>query len=245
MKVDDLCYYLDWDSDFFGYRIARVAVHRLTHETIGPIVEWCTLHDIDCLYFLGEVTDAQTVSLAEDNGFRLVDIRVTLEKQNLDLPVITESLPGGVIRQSTPSDIPMLRSIAAVSHRDTRFYYDPNFPISLCSRLYETWIEKSCNGNADLVLVAEIEGMPVGYISCHLLSQVSGRLGLVGVNADYHGRRLGQSLVNASLRWFVERGRARVTVVTQGRNCRSQRLYQRCGFLTKSIQLWYHRWFPR
>jgi ribosomal protein S18 acetylase RimI-like enzyme len=32
------------------------------------------------------------------------------------------------------------------------------------------------------------------------------------------------------------------TVVTQGRNIASQRLYQKHGFVTQSIQLWYHRW---
>jgi hypothetical protein len=37
-----------------------------------------------------------------------------------------------------------------------------------------------------------------------------------------------------------------VNVVTQGRNSKAQRLYERCGFLTRSVQLWYHRWFmPR
>ena len=33
-------------------------------------------------------------------------------------------------------------------------------------------------------------------------------------------------------------------VVTQGRNIAGQRLYQRCGFLTRSVELWYHKWYP-
>jgi len=32
--------------------------------------------------------------------------------------------------------------------------------------------------------------------------------------------------------------------VTQGSNIAAQRLYQRSGFLPKSVQLWYHFW-PR
>jgi ribosomal protein S18 acetylase RimI-like enzyme len=109
--------------------------------------------------------------------------------------------------------------------------------------LYETWTEKSCNGYADTVLVAEIEDLPVGYIACHLLDEINGQIGLVGVGSDYQGRRLGQDLLNASLRWFAEMGREQVIVATQGRNVIGQRMYQKCGFLTRSLQLWYHRWF--
>jgi hypothetical protein len=34
-----------------------------------------------------------------------------------------------------------------------------------------------------------------------------------------------------------------VKTVTQGRNIPAQRTYQRCGFQTAAVQLWYHRWF--
>jgi dTDP-4-amino-4,6-dideoxy-D-galactose acyltransferase len=243
VKADSLCQYLDWDSQFFGYRIARVTVNQLTHDTIGPIMNWCTAQDIDCLYFLSDVTDANTTRLAEDNGFQLVDIRVTLDREVVDMPAVTEGIPGVVIRQSTSKDVPILKSIATSGYHDTRFYYDLNFPIPLCNLLYETWIEKSCRGYADTVLVVEVEGLPVGYISCHLVDQARGQIGLVGVSSHHRDRGLGNSLLDASLRWFAAQGRRQVTVVTQGRNLTGQRMYQKCGFLTRSVQLWYHRWF--
>ncbi len=115
--------------------------------------------------------------------------------------------------------------------------------MSLCDGLYETWIEKNCKGYADTVLVAEFQGQPTGYISCHLLDCTDGNVGLVAVAADAKGRGLGQALVDASLRWSAERGVSWVTVVTQGRDCGAQRLYQKCGFLTRTLQLWYHRWW--
>lgn len=244
LEANPLCQYLDWDSDFFGCRIARITTNRLSPEIIEHIWAWRKSHAIDCLYFLGDAIDADTVKLAEDNGFRLVDMRVTLEKQLNGMPVAEKGTCQGIVRPCTLDDISALRAIARVSHRDSRFYYDPNFPIPLCDALYETWIEKSCNGYADAVLVAELQGRPAGYISCHLLEPAKGQIGLAGICADSQGKGLGQSLVNESLRWFAERGVTHVTVVTQGRNCKAQRLYQKCGFLTQSVQLWYHSWFP-
>jgi hypothetical protein len=39
------------------------------------------------------------------------------------------------------------------------------------------------------------------------------------------------------------RGASVLTVATQARNIAAQRLYQRAGFLTSSVRVWYHRWF--
>jgi dTDP-4-amino-4,6-dideoxy-D-galactose acyltransferase len=212
------------------------------------LLSWCAAESIDCLYFLAAADDETTVRLAEDNQFRFVDIRLTFERQLADIAPVSETEDSRdsqkPIRLSTPDDVPALRSIARASHLDSRFYFDAGFPAHLCDLLYETWIEKSCQGYADAVLVAEHLGRPVGYISCHLPDDETGEIGLVGVDASAQGLGLGQRLVEAALDWFAAQGRRRVTVVTQGRNCKAQRLYQKCGFKTQSVRLWYHRWFP-
>jgi dTDP-4-amino-4,6-dideoxy-D-galactose acyltransferase len=244
MAPDNLCQYLEWDSEFFGYRIARVTVNWLDRETIEQVMRWCKSNNIDCLYFLANAGDGKTIRLVEDHRFRFVDIRVTLER-GLDAPLdIPNKTVQGEIRLCRPDDIPALRAIARVNYHNTRFYDDPNFPESLCDTLYETWIEKSCKGYADEVLVAELEGDPVGYITCHLLEQSVGQIGLVGVHPESRSKGMGEKLINESLCWFTGQGLRRVRVVTQGRNCKAQRLYQKNGFLTDSVQLWYHRWFP-
>ena len=204
---------------------------------------WCECNRIDCLYFLADATDPITVSLAEKNGFHLVDVRITLERQLRDIP--PERPIPGVIRLGTALDGPALHTIASHSHRDSRFYSDPNFPRSRCDALYQTWIEKSLNGYAEAVLVAELDGETVGYVSCHLGSTAAGQIGLFAVGPNARRRGLGQDLLRESLRWFASKGALQVNVVTQGRNVSAQRTYQRCGFETQALKLWYHRWFPR
>lgn len=242
METDDLCQYLEWDSEFFGLRIARVAVGRLTRERMQHILRWCDAHRIDCLYFLSDADDPPTVRLAEDHRFRFVDIRVTFENR---LATARPGAASAAVRVCRPGDVPFLRAIARNSHRDSRFYFDANFPRSRCDALYEAWIDKSCGGGADAVLVVERERRPAGYICCHVTDEGHGEFGLVAVDADARRRGLGQALVDGSLRWFRERRVEWVTVVTQGRNCRAQRLYQRAGFVSRAVQLWYHGWLTR
>ena len=243
MAGSDACQFLDWDSDFFGRRIARVATNSLTADTVRSILEWCRAGQIDCLYFLCSADDANTVRLAEDSGFRFVDIRMTLERQVDGERPVRGAAGEGIIRACATGDIPALRAIAGVTHRDSRFYYDPNFPRELCDALYATWIEKSCRGYADSVLVVELDGQAVGYVSCHLHPGSRGQIGLIGVGAGSQGKGMGGILVNASLDWCASREMTRMTVVTQGRNVKALRLYQKCGFLVQSVQLWYHKWF--
>jgi dTDP-4-amino-4,6-dideoxy-D-galactose acyltransferase len=243
MTGSDVCQFLDWDSDFFGRRIARVTTNSLTVDSVQSILVWCRARQIDCLYFLCNADDGNTVRLAEDNGFRFVDIRMTLERQVDGVRPVQGAACEAIIRACAAGDIPALRSIAGATHRDSRFYNDPNFPGELCDALYATWIEKSCRGYADTVLVVELDGQPVGYVSCHLHTGSRGQIGLIGVGGGSQGKGLGGILVNASLDWCASRQMTRVTVVTQGRNVKALRLYQKCGFLVQSVQLWYHKWF--
>ena len=51
--------YLDWDSRFFGRRIARVRGHHLNDHLVAAILEWCSTQRIDCLYFLADAGDPE------------------------------------------------------------------------------------------------------------------------------------------------------------------------------------------
>jgi dTDP-4-amino-4,6-dideoxy-D-galactose acyltransferase len=213
-----------------------------------PVIDrWSAKHSITCLYFLAGTDDAATVRAAEDGGFRLVDVRITLGRGSIEPVPVTPSVDPLEIatRPSKADDLPILRQIASVSHDSTRFFFDPNFPRAKCALLYQRWIEKSCAGYANQVLVGEIGGMPAGYITCHLPSdsEQTGRIGLLAVAPTGRGHGLGKRLVRHALDWFAGQSVEAVSVVTQGRNVPAQALYQQCGFVTRSVFLWYHKWY--
>ncbi len=230
------CEILTWDTGFFGFPIARIH-GRLSPADIPSVEDWCAEQHIRCAYFLANSDDRESAYSAQQNGFALVDIRITLERQLAGRTAVPPA-----IRPVAESDIPHLVAIARTSHFDSRFYFDPGFPRERCDALYATWAEKSCSGYADAVFVAEREGKTAGYITCHD-DKTSGRIGLVGVAEWARGAGLGRQLIEASLNFFATRNLPLVTVVTQGRNVGAQRLYQKSGFVTRSLELWYHRWF--
>lgn len=234
MSDAEPCRFLEWDSQHFGLRIARAEDARLTPQRIDAIKSWCRRESIDCVYLLTD--DRDGARTAVDGGFRLVDVRLTLERGAG--PVMEGA--AGPVRRFEAGDLPSLCRIARASHRVTRFYLDGRFPPSKCDDLYETWIRKSCAGEAQAVFVAAPDRTAVGYLTCHLEASGDGKIGLAAVADEARGKGLGRALVLESLRWF---GSRRVSVVTQGGNEGARRLYESCGFLVTTEQLWYHGWF--
>jgi dTDP-4-amino-4,6-dideoxy-D-galactose acyltransferase len=242
------CTILDWDTQFFGFRIARVNGDTLTPESIQGLDKFCLQNQVRCLYFLSTIQEPTTTFLAEKHDFKWVDIRLTFEKMisgssHLRTDDVSNKLFS--IRLARKTDIAALVEISRNSYIDSRFYFDTNFPRPRAEALYQTWIQVSCEGWAQAVLVAEKDQIPVGYITCHIdQEKMVGNIGLVGVNSQVQGHGVGKTLVFNALDWFYTQGMDKVTVVTQGRNLPAQRLYQRCGFITQNIQLWYHKWYP-
>jgi dTDP-4-amino-4,6-dideoxy-D-galactose acyltransferase len=184
---------------------------------------------------------------AEDAGFLAVDVRVTLRATPAAAQPVRPDMGDRavLIRPWRDADLADLRRIAGSSHQTTRFYVDRNFPRDRCGALYETWIERSCGGEADMVLVAAVGDSAVGYVTCLRPSGPgdAGQIGLLGVAEAARGSGVGFRLVAAALDWFAHAQVGDVTVVTQERNLAALRLYERCGFVSHCRQRWYHKWY--
>ncbi|MBN2550094.1 MAG: GNAT family N-acetyltransferase [Anaerolineales bacterium] len=244
--TDEPCLFLQWDTDFFGYRIARAAVSALDDQTVKSIYNWCELHRIECLYFLAGAEDRQTIRLAENNGFRLVEIRLNMERslRAWDPETRPRQAEDVIIRNATPEDVPVCQDIARTSYVDSRYYFDEHFSEEKWQAYYATWIKKSLQGGAELALVAEKDNQVVGYITGVLSKEKPEAMyELTGVRETARKAGVGQELFRAGLDWYVRHGIQYVWLATQGRNVPTQRMVQRNGLITRSCQLYYHKWF--
>jgi len=239
---------LDWDSDFFHQNIAYLYPRRLRDSIVKFAFRKCEKENIDCLYYLCNCHDSESVRIAEKYGFHFVDIRLTY-RLNLERDSHISGLmqiDGLEIRSSCEGDAPALSTIAQDSYVNSRYYFDDNFSAELCKKFYRDWIVKSMKGKFDdIVFVAVIENDIVGFISCRQMTSNMGKIGLVGISQRFQGRHIGQHLMQKALEWFKEKNIPFVEVVTQGRNINSQKMYQSCGFRSKETALWYHKWFTK
>lgn len=235
---------LPWDSSHFDLRIARATRRQVDQENCSELLRQCREKRIDCLYFLADAAEQDTVFALQSHGFNLVDIRLTLSAQ-FETPPVMSPLEGVSFRLGDQRDLDQLLPVAGASFVQSRFYVDRRFGQDKATRMFHIWLSKSFAETPDsAAVVVELDGAAVGFVTCHLHKPPGeGNIGLVGVAEAARGLGCAGGMIKYAARWFASQGVDRLNVVTQGRNTAAQRLYQRNGFVTRSVELWFHKWF--
>ncbi len=217
---------MEWDTEFWGVPVAR---------TTGPsgISEWAAMNSVGMVCLLVDSHEPEQAQEAEERGFRFMDIRVQLETRCFPSPQ--------TVRLAKAEDTDRLCDLAREAFVLTRFYADPRFDDSLCGELYATWTRNLCEGD-DLVLVADRDGVPVGYVTVHKEGRTA-KIGLIAVAADWRGQQIGRELMLGATDWAWSRGCDLMVVVTQGRNIGAVRTFESCGFKVTDTSLWFHKWY--
>jgi dTDP-4-amino-4,6-dideoxy-D-galactose acyltransferase len=137
-----------------------------------------------------------------------------------------------------------LKELTKDLYQHSRYYYDARFDRDKINEFYSSWIEKAVLGEFDsyCYCLFDTDSKPLGFCSVRENADTSVSIGLFGIDEAYHGKGFGRLLVHSVLYELSIRGIRKVSVVTQGRNYVAQILYQKCGFVTKSTELWYHKW---
>ena len=236
--------FLPWDTAHFGERIARANPRQLNADACARLLAACQEQAIDCLYFLADCDDQPTIAVLKANDFDFVDIRIILA-----LPLDEASSPTGrtdvSFRLGREDDLPGLLPIARSSYHQSRFYIDRRFGANKATEMFEIWLSKSfLSDYAGAVVVAEHDGNPQGFLTVNYdRPPGEGNIGLLGVAESARGKGLAPGMVAMAERLCQQQGMTAINLVTQGCNIVAQRMYQRRGYRTRSLELWFHKWF--
>jgi dTDP-4-amino-4,6-dideoxy-D-galactose acyltransferase len=237
------CALLEWDSEFFGFRVARVRGSTLDRDSAAAIDAWCAQHEVRCLYLLLGADDEESASVADANRYRPVDVRLTLRH---DLNPPPEPDPEAPIREAGPQDVPALSELAAQSHRDSRFYHDEGFPRERCDALYATWVADAVRDPARWVGVREVAGTAVGYEVVRPPGDEGiAIMEILAVDESHRRQGIGRNLLAAGLGWGQAAGASAVETATQERNRASLQAHLALGFVCTRREAWRHKWFGR
>ena len=178
---------LDWDSDFFGFEVARINAPELDEVELRTALETLEAKRFALAYWAA-ADRATTPPLAARLGGFLADRKTTyaIDLGALDVNAL-EPTPD-IERYGALRACPELESLALESGAMSRFRVDPKFPKGTFEALYKQWIHKSAAGTlADAILVWR---NPAGKIAGMVTLGRKNRradIGLIAVDAAARG----------------------------------------------------------
>ncbi len=233
---------LDWDSQFFGYKIAAIRAQNLEFNALKNTIVELGEQDYKLAYCFAVPDDVISNSSLQRASGLLVDEKITFFMRINEADNFTTPPFDNIKSYKLDSASEKLKSLALQSGIYSRFKTDPNFHNAEYEKLYIEWIEKSVQRKiADEVLVYSENEDEKGLITLGFKGN-SGSIGLLAVDENERGKSIGRKLVWSALVCFREKKVNIVEVVTQNDNEGACGFYKSMGFEVKSIVNIYHLW---
>jgi dTDP-4-amino-4,6-dideoxy-D-galactose acyltransferase len=229
--------FLEWDSKFFGKKIAKIEFADIANNAsiINTKIANSSFDLIYCFVPEKESNVEDVIDCIVDATW--VDGKVTfVKKVDEKLGDVNES----VLSVNAMSD--SLYSLAIKAGVFSRYHIDPNFEPGQYIRLYEKWIENSVNRSLAIEVFAFIEsGNTLGMIT---IGEKNNRadIGLLGIDSSIRRKGIASTLLKVAEQFAQKRGYKELQVVTQIQNGPACKLYEKYGFKKEAIVNIFHVW---
>lgn len=232
------------DSKHFGVITAKS--NLVNAHNFQSVVDFCLVNQVNLLIARCSATDMVTVHTMEENGFQLMDTLIYFKINLINYSYLTHRSPAN-IRPVQPDDISQIIHIAKSAFTDYYGHYhsDPRLDRHKATEVYSSWTERCCTepGVADCVLVAELDGIILGFRAIRMNSALQGEFILAGVKPEARNQGLYRAFVIEGLNYCKKKGAVEVLNSTHLLNSAVQKTCIQTGFKYYQSYYTFHNWF--
>lgn len=228
---------LEWDSDFFKKKIAKIELHDI-ERNISQVNRLIKDSSFDLIYCFAQAREGDVAFISSMlHHATWVDGKVTYLKTVEDK--VIKANPFLESAQQMDDD---LCDLAIQTGVYSRFHVDKNFAQNDYKELYKKWIENSVNRTiADEVIVYKEAQKNLGMITLGV-KNTRIDIGLLGVDEQARGKGIASGLLAYAEQYAEDKGFKEIQVVTQQQNEPACRLYEKYGFHVDSLINIFHIW---
>lgn len=263
---EDTLKILEWDSVFFGFKVAQLDCSNLNEKILKNCVENARKEKITCIYCLA---DPKYKKILESYGFYFIDEKIELI-HNLNASFkYSDDIEVDLAQEK---DIPQIKKITKNAFKGiTRFYKDPHFNKKKVDELYEIWVDKLMKNENSTIIVIRDNNEIVAFNGISIKNG-EGRIELIAVDKKYKNQGYGEKIINLAQKCFknvcfmkssikineinvktysndielikeLENTGFKVKVTTQDKNIPAKKLYTKMGFINnEKRKYWFHWW---
>jgi dTDP-4-amino-4,6-dideoxy-D-galactose acyltransferase len=232
---------LEWDSNFFGYPVAKVITEKISADGLGSVINEAKDKGVKLLYVFADPADTVSVESANSADAKLVDQKITFNMKIDNSAVIT--VDGHIEEFEGNQPTEKLVDLSMQSGLYSRYKIDPGFKNNEFERLYLAWIENSVNKKiADHTFVYKEDDQELGFVTLKIKNN-TGQIGLIAVDETSRGKSIGKKLVAAVVGKLIQKNIPELDVATQIDNADACNFYKKTGFTGSKTENIYHIWF--
>jgi len=227
---------LEWDTNYFGYPVAKVDQPAISQGTFNEIIEGLISDGVRLAFCFSETAGDFDSPVAEivNTGKRFHFIKKLEEREVKHYK--------NIFAYSKLEPVAAMYKIARMVGENSHFMRDKRIGEFHSNGVYEIWLRNSLNGKmADQVFVCAHENTVVGLVTCAKKSNY-GTIGLIGTNPRFQKQGVGSVLLETAENWFFQNKISEVRIITQVDNLGAIALYKKMGYEIDKVEFTYHLW---
>lgn len=220
----------EFNSHIFGLKMGNLYISDNNHEEIEKLLSNACLENYKHLSIKVNTKSLNLCNYLLQNGFQIVDTLLTYVFNYELIHTINYHYDNSIsIQPVLPEDVNVIKNIAHDSFVNDRFHNDAFLDNSLCDYYYEQWIQNSCNGYADTVLVAKNEnGKIIGFGTGRYTDTNRAVLDLNAVASHARGKGVGTAVIWEIIKYFEGKVDT-LTIGTQINNYAALKTWSKLG----------------